>query len=75
MTADAKTVTVIVIKLSHPNFKTVTVTVIWGKQILKSNKTAGNNFDSNGNDRTQKLGGAEMTRILSDNNSRILTVP
>ena len=31
-----------------PNFKTVTVTVIWGKEILKSNKTAGNTFDSNG---------------------------
>ena len=44
-TAGAKTVTVMVI---HPNFKTVTVTVIFGKQILKSNKTAGNNFDSNG---------------------------
>ena len=46
MTADAKTVTVMEI---HPNFKTVTVTVIWGKLILKNNKTAGNNFDSNGN--------------------------
>ena len=45
MTADAKTVTVMEI---HPNFKTVTVTVIWGRLILKNNKTAGNNFDSNG---------------------------
>ena len=47
MTADAKTVTVMVI---HPNFKTVTVTVtvIWGKLIQVNNKTAGNNFDSNG---------------------------
>ena len=45
MTADAKTVTVMEI---HPNFKTVTVTVIWGKSILKNNKTAVNNFDSNG---------------------------
>ena len=45
MTADAKTVTVMEI---HPNLKTVTVTVIWGKSILKNNKTAGNNFDSNG---------------------------
>ena len=45
MTADAKTVTVMEI---HPNFKTVTATVIWGKSILKNNKTAGNNFDSNG---------------------------
>ena len=45
MTADAKTVTVME---SHPNFKTVTVTVIWGKLILKNNKTAGNIFDSNG---------------------------
>ena len=46
-TAGAKTVTVMVI---HPNFKTVTVTVtvIFRKLILKSNKTAGNNFDSNG---------------------------
>ena len=44
MTADAKTVTVMEI---HLNSKTVTVTVIWGKSILKSNKTAGNNFDSN----------------------------
>ena len=26
----------------------VTVTVILGKKILESNKTAGNNFDSNG---------------------------
>ena len=42
-TADAKMVTVMVI---HPNFKTVTVTVFLGKLILKSNKTAGNNFDS-----------------------------
>ena len=48
MTPDAKTVTVAVIKLIHPNFKTVTVTVIWGKEILKNNKTAGNHFDSNG---------------------------
>ena len=32
----------------HPDFKTVTVTVIFGKSILKSNKTAGNNFDSSG---------------------------
>ena len=32
----------------HPNFKTVTVTVIWGKLIQMNNKTAGNNFDSNG---------------------------
>ena len=47
MTADAKTVTVTVIQLIHPNFKTVTVTGIFGKSILKSNKTAGNNFDSN----------------------------
>ena len=31
----------------HPNFKTVTVTVIFGKSFLKNNKTAGNNFDSN----------------------------
>ena len=46
VTADAKTVTVMEI---HPNFKTVTVTVIRGNQILKNNKTAGNNFDSNGN--------------------------
>ena len=45
MTADAKTVTVMEI---HLNFKTVTVTVIWGKYILENNKTAGNNFDSNG---------------------------
>ena len=45
MTAGAKTVTVMVI---HPNFKTVTVTVIFGKSILKNNKTAGNNFESNG---------------------------
>ena len=44
MTARAKTVTVMVI---HPNFKTVTVTVIFRKSILESNKTAGNNFDSN----------------------------
>ena len=44
-TAGAKTVTVMVI---HPNFKTVTVTVIFGRYIFKSNKTAGNNFDSNG---------------------------
>ena len=43
MTAGAKTVTVMVI---HPNFKTVTVTVILEKLILKNNKTAGNNFDS-----------------------------
>ena len=51
MAADAKTVTVKVIKYIHPNFKTVTVTVsvILGEKILKSNKTAGNNFDSNGN--------------------------
>ena len=35
VTADAKTVTVMVIKSIHPNFKTVTVTVILGKQILK----------------------------------------
>ena len=48
MTADAKTVTVMAIKLIHPNSTTVTVTVILGKQILESNKTAGNNFDSNG---------------------------
>ena len=33
----------------HPNFKTVTVTGILEKCILKNNKTAGNNFDSNGN--------------------------
>ena len=32
----------------HPNFKTVTVSVILEKWILKSNKTAGNNFDLNG---------------------------
>ena len=50
MTADAKTVMVIGIKWVHPNFKTVTVTVIWGKWILKRNKTSGNNFDSNGID-------------------------
>ena len=31
VTADAKTVTVMVIKLIPPNFKTVTVTVILGK--------------------------------------------
>ena len=31
VTADAKTVTVTIIQLIHPNFKTVTVTVIWGK--------------------------------------------
>ena len=30
VTADAKTVTVMAIKLIHLNFKTVTVTVIWG---------------------------------------------
>ena len=45
MTAGTKTVTVMLI---HPNFKTVTVTVNFGKSILKNNKTAGNNFDSNG---------------------------
>ena len=45
VTAGAKTVTVMVI---HPNFKTVTVTVILEKLILKNNKTAGNNVDSNG---------------------------
>ena len=44
MTAGTKTVTVMVI---HPNFKTVTVTVIFG-EIFKNNKTAGTNFDSNG---------------------------
>ena len=54
-TADARTVTVMVIKRIHPNFKTVTVTVILGKSILKSNKTAGNNFDSNGYFRKQKF--------------------
>ena len=43
--AGTKTVTVMEI---HPNFKTVTVTVIFGKSILKNNKTAGNNFDLNG---------------------------
>ena len=48
MTADAKTETVMVIKRIHLNFTTVTVTVILGKSILKSNKTAGNHFDSNG---------------------------
>ena len=47
MTAGAQTVTVMVI---HPNFKTVTVTVILEKLILKNNKTAGSNFDSNGKD-------------------------
>ena len=31
MTADARTVTVMVIKRIHPNFKTVTVTVMLGK--------------------------------------------
>ena len=31
VTADAKTVTVMVIKLIHPNFKMVTVTVVSGK--------------------------------------------
>ena len=39
-----------VIKLIHPNFKMVTVTVIFGKLMLNSNKTAGNNFDLNGRD-------------------------
>ena len=48
MTVDAKTVTVKIIKLIHPNFKTVTVTGILERYILKSNKTAGNNFDSKG---------------------------
>ena len=47
MTADAKKVTVMVIKRIHPNFKTVTVTVILGN-FFKNNKTAGNNFDSKG---------------------------
>ena len=37
-----------VTQLIHPNFKTVTVTVISGKIDLKSNMTAGNNFDSLG---------------------------
>ena len=48
MTADAKTETVTVVKSIHPRFKTVTVTVISGKLVLKNNKTASNNFDSNG---------------------------
>ena len=36
------------VKWVRPNFKAVTVTVIFGKSILKNNKTAGNNFDLNG---------------------------
>ena len=48
MTADAKTVTVMEI---HPNFKTATVTVIFGNKFSGVTKTAGNNFDSNGSSR------------------------
>ena len=42
-----------VIKWIRPSFKTVTVTVIWGKSILKNNKTAGNNSDSSGQGETK----------------------
>ena len=63
MTADATTVTVMVIKLIHPNFKTVTVTVILGKSILRSNKTQ---EDVNGEKLTMKtwwIFGADFSRF------------
>ena len=59
-TAGAKTVTVMEI---HPNFKTVTVMVIFGKQILNINKIAGNNFDSNGNYGLQFWPGPELVNV------------
>ena len=62
-TADAETVTVI--KWIRPNFKTVTVTVIWGKSIFKSNKTPGNDFDSNSTILAEWLQNNALKRFVS----------
>ena len=64
MTADAKTVTVMVIKyLNSYEFQDGNSNGNFGQRILKKNKTAGKNFDSNCN---SPMSGHSYLRALSN---------